>query len=291
MPFPSNIRSAARLTLAIACLSTLLACTGRGPNPTDLGGAAQSLGQTVVAGGQQAGTALAGVPGTATILAGTVAAEATKFAPTGQALASQAVAAVAIAATAAAQITPPSVVDEAAATAAIRQYAQDILGVLVGIVHAGGLTTEIQNLLKLPQAGDAAQAAVESYAAILDGGVGSVSYGSGSITGNLTVDINSSSVGAFTFDNATAAPRAEAEALALALQTFPNLSSRAFTSYAAPQGFAWTAQGQVPGYDKASGQASLVAEAILLAVTPAGPRRSVISVVVGKGDFAGKVIP
>jgi len=287
--------SALRITLALACLSTLAACSGPAPNPSDIGATAQSLAATAAAGGQQAGTALAGGAGTAEVLAATLAAKATEMAPTTQALASQAIEAVATAATAAAQITPPEVTDEAAATAAITKYAQDVLGLEVKIIKAGGLTADIQRMIKLPEAGDAAQgagskAAVETYGALLNGGAASVSYGSGTIAGDLTIDINSSSLGAFSFDSGTV-PRTRADALALAKQTFPGVADRSFIAFPVTQGYAWVAEGQVPGFDAATGQGTLVAEAVLLAVTPGIPLRSAVSVVVGKGDFAGEVVP
>ena len=110
------------------------------------------------------------------------------------------------------------------------------------------------------------------------------------MAGDLTVDINSSSLGAFSFDNGAAPDNAEA-ALALALQTFPALADRDFSPYPVQLGFAWKFVGQVPGFDPQTLQAGLTGEAILLAVTPAGLKRSVVSVVVGKGDFAAQVFP
>jgi hypothetical protein len=47
----------------------------------------------------------------------------------------------------------------------------------------------------------------------------------------------------------------------------------------------------VPGYDRNTKQPAVVAEAILLAVTPTVLGHSAVSVVVGKGDVAGDVIP
>jgi hypothetical protein len=71
-----------------------------------------------------------------------------------------------------------------------------VLGISVKNVQAGGLTPNIQHLLQLPQAVDAAQksgasVAVKTYGAILNGGASSLSYGSGTISGDLNVDINS----------------------------------------------------------------------------------------------------
>jgi len=285
------------LGLATATACCLVACGGLGPSTDGLAGTAQTLAQTAAAAaGPAAGTAVAGLPGAATSLAGTAVAAATQFGPTSQALASQAVAAVTEAGTAVAQFTPPEAVSETDASAAITTYAQSVLGISVTIIKAGGLTADIQNLLQLPHAGDAAKnssasAAVKTYGAILNGGASSLSYGSGSISGDLTVDINSSSLGAFSFDSGVS-PNSAAEALTLALKSYPGLAGRSFSPFPLPQqGFFWAAEGQVPGYEGATKKPAVVAEAILLAVTPTVLGHSAVSVVVGKGDFAGNVIP
>ena len=255
---------------------------------------ATELAPTVSAGGQQAGTALAHLPATATALAATLAAQASQLAPTEKALATAAVAAVNAAATAAAQITPPAVTDPAEASAAVTTYAQQVLGISVTIIQAGGLTGEIQRLIKLPSAGDAAQAATakvaaRSYGAILNNGAASVSYGSGSVSGDLTVEINAASLGAFSLDGG-ASPKNQADALALAQQTFPALAGQSFTPYPATQGYAWIAIGQAPGYDRATKKPALVAQAALLSVVPAVVvQHSLVSAVVGKGDFASSI--
>jgi len=286
-----------RLGLAAVCAGCLIACGVFGPRTDGLPGTAQALAQTAAAAaGPAAGTAAAGLPGAATSLAGTAVAAATQFGPTSQALASQAVAAVTEAATAVAKITPPAAVSEADASAAITTYAQSILGISVTIIKAGGLTADIQNLLQLPHAGDAAKnstasVAAKTYGAILNGGASSLSYGSGSISGDLTIDLNSSSLGAFSFDSGVS-PNSQAEALVLALKTYPGLANRSFSPVPIPQqGFFWGAAGQVPGYDSGTKKPAVVAEAILLAVTPILLGHSAVSVVVGKGDFAGNVLP
>ena len=58
-----------KLGLVLSLAGGLLACSSLGVNPASLGGTAQALAQTAQAAG---GTALAGVPGTATVLAATV---------------------------------------------------------------------------------------------------------------------------------------------------------------------------------------------------------------------------
>src|SRR5258708_38038129 len=134
-----------------------------------------------------------------------LAAKATQRDPTEKALATEAVNAAHGAATAAAQITPPKVTDPAEASAAIIAYAQQVLGIPVTILQAGGLTGEIQHLIQLPAAGSAAQAATanvaaKTYGAILSNGAASGSYGSGSGSGDLTGGLNAASLGAVSVD-------------------------------------------------------------------------------------------
>ena len=255
---------------------------------------ATQLAPTLAAGGQQAGTALANFPSTATALAATLAVAATQLAPTENALATEAVNAAHGAATAAAQITPPALVDPVQASAAISAYAQQMLGISVSIITAGGLSDDIQHLIQLPSAGASAQAAAarvaaKSYGAILSNGAASVSYGSGNVSGDLTVDINAASLGAFSVDGG-ASPTNQADALALALKTYPALAGQSFISYPATQGFSWIAVGQVPGYNGTTQKPALVAQATLLSVVPAiVVQHALVSVVVGKGDFAGSI--
>jgi len=305
-------RRAARglqLGLILSLASGLLACGGLSINTGSLSGTAQALAQTAQAG---AGTAIAGAPGTATVLAATVGAKLTELAPTlesgshqagtalanlpgtaqalssqvaptGEALASQAVSAVGTAQT-----------DPALASAAITAYAQQVLGIHVTIVKAGGLTGDIQHLIVLPDAGSSAQAAsaqvaAQTYGAIINGGAASVSYGSGTLSGDLNVDINSASLGAFTLD-ASAGPKNASEALQVALKTFPALAGQNYTPFPVTQGYAFFGQGKVQGYDKNTKQPGLVAQAVLLSVVPLVLRHTLVSVVVGKGDFASRLL-
>src|SRR5258706_11359744 len=160
-PRPARSRAQALkvgLVLALALAVGPLACAPGGLDTGGVGATARALALTAQAAGGSAGTALAQLPATATALAATLVAGATQLAPTEQALATDAVNAAHGAATAAAQIKPPQVTDEAEASAAINAYAQQVLGMSVTIIKAGGLTGEIQHLINLPAAGNAAQA-------------------------------------------------------------------------------------------------------------------------------------
>ena len=282
------------LLLALVLGGGSLAC---GPTSLDtggLGGTAQALAQTAQAAGAQAGTAVAHLPATATALAATLAAGATQLAPTEKALETEAVNAAQGAATAAAQFTPPATVDPAESSAAITAYAQQMLGISVSIIKAGGLTDEIQHLIQLPSAGSNAQAATakvaaRSYGAILSNGAASVSYGSGNVSGDLSVDINAASLGAFSVDGG-ASPRNQAEALALALKTFPALAGQNYIPYPTTQGYSWIGGGQVSGFDSSTKKPAMVAQAELISVVPAVVvQHALVSAVVGKGDFAGSI--
>src|SRR6185369_2535998 len=198
------------------------------------------LAPTLESGGHLAGTALANLPGTAEALS-------SQLAPTGEALASQAVSAAGTAVT-----------DPAEASAAITAYAQQVLGISVTIVKAGGLTGDIQHLIIMPNAGATAQnataqVAAKTYGAILSKGAASVSYGSGAVSGDLNVELNAASLGAFSLD-ASAGPTNASEALQVALQTYPALAGQTFIAFPVTQGYAWVAQGKVPGFDRTTKQ-------------------------------------
>ena len=304
------IASGLKLGLVLSLAAGLLACGGLSVNPSSLGGTAQALAQTAQAAG---GTALAGAPGTATVLAATVEAKLTQLAPTlesgghqagtalanlpgtAQALSSQVVPTGEALATQAVAAAGTAVTDPALASAAITAYGQQVLGIPVTIVKAGGLTGDIQHLIVLPQGGSkaqsaAAQVAAQTYGAIINGGAASVSYGSGALSGNLNVDINSASLGAFTLD-ANAGPQNASEALRVALQTYPALAGQSYTPFPVTQGYAFFGQGKVQGYDQTTKKPGLVAQAVLLSVVPLVLRHTLVSVVVGKGDFASNLTP
>jgi hypothetical protein len=257
---------------------------------------AQAAAATAQAPLNAAATAAAAIRGTAQAFEATLNAASTETQPTLAAAATQAAGLAATAQAAFTTITPPALVGEVEASTVITQYAQQVLGITVTIVHAGGLTNDIDRQINLSPEGDTAQSgtaqvAVQTYAALLQGGAGSVSYGSGAIAGDITVDINSASLGAFSFESGSPVPESEADALALVLQTFPGLSQRTFTATPSAQGFAWVAEGQVPGFDLQTLQATLIAEKVQIGIAPNGARRSSIYAVVGKGSFAATLVP
>ncbi len=65
--------------------------------------------------------------------------------------------------------------------------------------------------------------AVVSYGAVFADGGATLSYGDGTITGDIQVDINTSSLGAYTLVAAGPMPAGEADALNFVLANFPGL--------------------------------------------------------------------
>jgi hypothetical protein len=244
--------------------------------------------------GAACGSALP-LPGPLAGAASTLEASRSQAEPTAQALATELAAGASIAATALAEINRPQSVDHEQASEVITLYAQEILGRPVTIVRAGGLTGDIERQIVLPEDAGVPQAssaavAARTYAAVLSGGAGSVSYGTGTVSGDLTVELDAASLGAFSFISGAVPETAEA-ALQMALDVYPALAERSFTAIPVSRGYAWMSAGAVPGINPTALQGTLTAEEVLLAVVPTVLRRSAVSVVVGRGVFAANVLP
>ncbi|MEK7787554.1 MAG: hypothetical protein AAB658_19290, partial [Chloroflexota bacterium] len=207
------------------------------------------------------------------------------------------VAATAQAVAATAGVTVQSTVAPTDATTAITSYASTVLGISVNPIYAGGLNAEVQRAVDTSaQTGSTTPSMVEvavvSYGAVFADGGATLSYGDGAITGDIQVDINTSSLGAYTLVVAGPMPASEAEALNFVLANFPGLGGRAYTARSAQQGYAWQFTGQTQGYNRDTKQAELIAEAIVIGVADSGGRgpragdQVIVYAVVGRGTFA-----
>lgn len=185
------------------------------------------------------------------------------------------------------------------AEAAIVSYASDVLGLSVAPLYAGTVTREVNRALVLSAQGQSAQNAVVdlalvSYGAVFANGAAALSYGDGAISGDLEVDINTASLGAYSVLVGGTAPDTETEALTVVLGIFPGLADRAFSQSPASDGYAWRYQGQISGFSAESFQATLVAEAVQIGLaTGRGPRggQAVAYAIVGRGSFASDLMP
>jgi len=125
-----------------------------------------------------------------------------------------------------------------------------------------------------------------TYFGILEDALASVSLGDGEISGNLTADIESASLGAFVMTQEGTLPANEAAALALIRATFPGIAGLDYTAQPQRrQGYTFRAQTTTQALDP-GGQIAVVGQSVLAAVTP-GLRqgRVLVWVVVANGTL------
>lgn len=185
------------------------------------------------------------------------------------------------------KVTPlPS--DEASAS--IISYAQQVLGVNVVVESARGSAGDVTR--GIPNADQAQQAvarlAVKSYYGTLTDGAASLSYGVGTISGDLAVDVQGASLGIYTLTVPGTAPDANA-ALQVALNTYPLLTAFTYTPSVVFTGYAWFASGTATAYDPQTRTVKTIAQSIYLYVLPT-QRGVTVSAVVGRGEFASHVL-
>lgn len=154
---------------------------------------------------------------------------------------------------------------------AIRSYASRVLGITVQVESAGGRAGEIT----LPgQAQESVDAAIKlagaTYWGVFEDGLASVSLGDGAISGNMTADIESASLGVFVMTQPGALPANQGEALARIKRTFPGIAGLNYV--ARPQqgrGSSFQATTTTKGLDPDSGKVVAVSRSVIVAVTPA----------------------
>ncbi len=226
----------------------------------------------------------------ATILAATARAASTRIAATAAAAATKVGTVSAIKAT----ITPPSTVAASDASTAITSYASTVLGINVTVTKAGGLTTNVNKLLTQTTSGSSAQSATaklaaKTYGAVLSNGAASLSYGSGTISGDVNVDVQGSSLGVYSLLASNTGTLNADSALALAKTTFPGIANRKYVTYTVSKGYAWYFKGTASGLDPKTKKVVTLAEAIIFYVLPGASGKASVSATVGRGDFASAV--
>lgn len=191
-------------------------------------------------------------------------------------------------------VTPPAKLPAEEAAAAIQTYAESVLQISVSVTKAGGLTGTVNRALTQTTAGSSAQSltaklAVKTYGALLKGGAASLSYGTGTLTGDVTVDVQGSSLGLYTLVLKPAGPLDSAAALQLAQDTFPGLAGLDYQVYRVNKGFAWSAKSTVTGLDLKTRKAVTLAQAVILYVLPGSGGQVSVSATVGRGEFAANL--
>lgn len=230
----------------------------------------------------------------------TAAALATKTVGTASALATKTVATTSALATKGAQLkltlTPFATTGSAAAKTAITDYASSVLGIGVTVRYAGGLTGDVTRTITQTPKGSTAQAytaklAVISYGATLSNGAAALSYGSGTVTGSVQVDVQGSSLGVYSLLKTYSGTLTATSALTLAKQTFPALASFPYASQVVSKGYAWYGRTTVTGYDVKTKKFTSMAETVILYVLPSATGKATVTATVGRGDYAAAVKP
>ncbi|MGA9347493.1 MAG: hypothetical protein WBW48_01650 [Anaerolineae bacterium] len=157
------------------------------------------------------------------------------------------------------------------ASEAIRSYASTVLGINVTVKSAGGQAGTITLPSEAQESVDAAiTLAGATYFGILEDALASVSLGDGEISGNMTADIESASLGVFVMTQQGTLPTSADEALARIKATFPGIANLDYV--ARPQqgkGYSFQAMTTTQGLDPSSGKVVAVAQSVIASVTPA----------------------
>lgn len=173
------------------------------------------------------------------------------------------------------------------ASQAIRSYASRVLGLNVTVKSASGRKGTIILPAEAQQSVNAAiKLAGVTYWGLLDGGLASVSLGDGEISGDLTADIESASLGVFVMTRQGALPASEAEALAQIGRTFPGIAGLDYVARPRKgKGYTFQATTTVRSLDP-SGKVVAVAQSVVVSVTPALRRgRVLVWVVMANGTL------
>jgi hypothetical protein len=177
------------------------------------------------------------------------------------------------------------------AAEAIQTYAEEVLGISVTIKKAGGFSsTFIRDQVQIPKGSTAQSAtvklALKNYGAVLSNGAATLSYGSGTVSGDITVDVQASSLGVYSLVVASAGTLDANSALTLAKATFPGLEDLTYTAYTTTKGFAWYAKGSVTVIDPKTRKAVTTSQVAVFYVLPGTNGKANVSATVGRGEFA-----
>jgi hypothetical protein len=156
------------------------------------------------------------------------------------------------------------------ASEAIRSYASNVLGINVTVKSAGGQAVTVTLPGEAQESVDAAVTlAGATYYGILEDALASVSLGDGEISGDMTADIESASLGVFVLTQQGALPASADEALGRIKSTFPAIADLDYVARPQEgQGYSFQATTTTQGLDP-SGKVVAVSQSVLVSVTPA----------------------
>jgi hypothetical protein len=145
-----------------------------------------------------------------------------------------------------------------------------VLGIAVEVKTAGARTGTITLPGEAQKSVDAAVTlAGTTYNGILTDGLASVSLGDGKISGDLTADIESASLGVFVMTRERMLPADEAAALALIKSTFPGIATLNYVAKSQQgKGYSFQATTTTQALDPSSRQYVSVSQSALLLSPP-----------------------
>ncbi len=174
---------------------------------------------------------------------------------------------------------------------AISSYAAEVLGINVEVLRAtGGEGTGTRS--GTPQGTPAFTEityALRSYAGVLRNGSAALSYGSGTLSGDLTVDVQAHSFGVYTLIVPNSGQLNSDQAFKLALSTFPKLAGYTYTPIQW-QGalYAWYAATSISVIDPQTRQLISQTQSVLLYISVGSSGQTLVTASVGRGQFATK---
>ena len=135
----------------------------------------------------------------------------------------------------------PTPVEKIDAKEAIQTFAQDVLGIQIPKLFAGGAAGDLSLPVSLQGDVDVAvDLAGTTYIGVWSGGIASLSFGDSNVSGDFIADVHDGALGVFALNVDTNPPADSATALDLILRTYPGISHYSWVEMPTETGFAFT---------------------------------------------------
>jgi hypothetical protein len=181
----------------------------------------------------------------------------------------------------------PTPDDEIDAKEAIQTYANDVLGLEITQLFAGGASGELNLPVTLQDDVEIAlDLAGTTYFGFWSGGIASLSFGDSDVSGDFIADVRDGALGVFAITAYSAVPENPDAVLEIILETYPALAAYQWTEISTEQGYAFTA-GEAERVSVQSWSVELTGTTINAGVAPGIiENQSFVWVVVASGVLA-----
>jgi hypothetical protein len=181
----------------------------------------------------------------------------------------------------------PTPVDKVDAKEAIQTYAQDVLGLQIPNLFAGGAAGELSLPVSMQNDVEVAiDLAGTTYFGVWSGGIASLSFGDSDVSGDFVADVRDGALGVFALNRDTAPPADPASALDLVRETYPGLSGYQWFETPTEKGYAFTS-GEADRVSVQSWSVELTGTTVNAGVAPGVlENQSFVWVVVASGVLA-----